>query len=67
MKKCILLFFIIGNSIFCNPTNPKIIKGEINFDRLKDILSITQNSEKAIINWQDFSIRENETTRFIMR
>lgn len=49
-----------------NPVGENVISGDASFDRgSSGILSVTQNSQTAIIHWQDFSIGAGELTRFI--
>ncbi|MBM3832743.1 MAG: filamentous hemagglutinin N-terminal domain-containing protein, partial [Verrucomicrobia bacterium] len=49
-----------------NPIGEQVTAGSVSFDRLyPGVLSIRQSTERAIINWQDFSISASELTRFI--
>jgi len=47
-----------------NPTLPQVVAGSAAFSQQGNTLAIT-NADKAIIQWQSFSIGANETTRFI--
>lgn len=42
-----------------------MVAGQAGFQRLGSTLSITQGSEKAIIQWQDFSIGAGAVTKFV--
>jgi len=57
--------FFISTFVFANPKDEKVVFGSVDIDRKKDILNIYQKSDKAIINWSDFSISENEITKII--
>ncbi|OGN61602.1 MAG: hypothetical protein A3F40_04220 [Chlamydiae bacterium RIFCSPHIGHO2_12_FULL_27_8] len=64
MKFKIFLFLLTLN-IFSNPIGEKIVSGKIEIKREDSKLLILQNSDKAIINWEDFSINFNEITKII--
>jgi filamentous hemagglutinin family protein len=49
-----------------NPVGPQVINGQVGISGQGNVLSIT-NSPGAIINWQAFSIDQNEITRFIQQ
>jgi len=51
---------------FCrsNPSGEQVVGGSASFDRSASTLQIT-TSDRAIINWQDFSIQFGETTKFL--
>jgi len=62
---------ILGMSIgvggaMANPTNATVVNGTATIELDGSILQIT-NSPGAIINWQDFSISQDEITRFIQQ
>jgi len=49
-----------------NPVGEQVVSGSVSFDRtVPGVLSIGQSSDRAIINWQDFSIGAGNLTRFI--
>jgi filamentous hemagglutinin family protein len=64
MKK-FLFFMLLTSTLFTNPKGESVVHGEALFSRDESSLIITQNSEKSIINWEDFSISKGELTRFI--
>jgi len=47
-----------------NPTAPSVVSGAATFNAVGKNLTVT-NSPGAIINWQGFSIRPDEVTRFV--
>ncbi len=49
-----------------NPSGGAVVHGGVTFEGLDTAnLRITQGTDKAIINWQDFSIGKGELTQFI--
>ena len=46
------------------PNNGTVISGDATISQNYTTTNINQNSNKAIINWQDFSIKSNETVNF---
>ena len=56
-----------GGSTWANPDGPTVVHGQVSFDRPdQNTLNIT-NTPGAIINWQSFSIANQEVTRFIQQ
>lgn len=51
------------SSVLANPAGEQVVGGSATFDRTGGTLSIT-TSDRAIINWADFSIQVGETTKF---
>ncbi len=47
------------------PSGEQVISGDVNFNRDGNVLTITQGSQTAIINWDDFSISQGALTQFI--
>ncbi|MBI5345865.1 MAG: hypothetical protein HZB76_01800 [Chlamydiae bacterium] len=64
-KKVGLAFFFCIATLQANPSGENVQHGDVNLSRSDNTLNITQNSDKAIINWQDFSIQASEVTKFI--
>jgi filamentous hemagglutinin family protein len=52
-------------SVLANPTGEQLVAGQATFQREGSTLTITQTSQRAIINWQDFSISAGHLTQFI--
>ncbi len=67
MKKiAILLLNLCVLNLFSNPSKEQIMHGDVNITSKNNILNIDQFTNKAIINWEHFSISENEITYFNM-
>ena len=63
----LLLGLLSGTHVFANPQGAQIVHGQVNFAHPDaHTLNIT-NSPGAIINWQQFSINQNEVIRFIQQ
>ncbi|MEM9444964.1 MAG: filamentous hemagglutinin N-terminal domain-containing protein [Verrucomicrobiota bacterium] len=48
-----------------NPSGENVIRGSVAFERNGSTLTITQNTDRAIINWNEFSIAGGELTKFL--
>ena len=63
----------MGSAIFCfsssismgNPEGGVVVGGQAAISQAGSTLQVVQTSDRAVINWRDFSIQPNETTRFI--
>jgi filamentous hemagglutinin family protein len=65
MKKIITIFFLsISAVIFANPNSPVVVNGSATFLQNNNILNINC-IDKTIINWDSFSIENNEVVNFI--
>ena len=72
LKRCALnvallvgLMPLLANA---NPTGASIVSGQVSIDTTTTPHKTTiTNSPNAIINWQNFSIAQNETTQFIQQ
>lgn len=53
-----------ATAVHANPTGPSVLSGAVTFDAVGKNLTVT-NTPGAIINWQGFSIRADEVTRFV--
>ncbi|TAK71806.1 MAG: filamentous hemagglutinin N-terminal domain-containing protein, partial [Betaproteobacteria bacterium] len=51
---------------YANPTNPAVVSGAATFAASGKTLNVT-NTPGAIINWQGFSVKADELTRFIQQ
>src|SRR3990172_2393755 len=60
-----LIFFSAGN-VFALPAGQQVVNGQASFITQGNNLTIT-NSPNSIINWQGFSINNNEAVRFIQQ
>jgi filamentous hemagglutinin family protein len=70
--KTLLGWFVAFTCLFipslalANPVGESVVAGSASFDRsAPGILNIHQGTDRAIINWQDFSIGANDLTRFL--
>jgi len=50
-----------------NPDGAQVINGQVSIDSSTPGVTTVTNSPNAIINWQNFSIGQNELTRFIQQ
>ncbi|HYC44717.1 MAG TPA: filamentous hemagglutinin N-terminal domain-containing protein [Burkholderiales bacterium] len=48
-----------------NPVGEKVIAGSATFNRSGNALTVNQGTDRAIINWQGFSIGAGELTKFV--
>ncbi len=62
---CLCLQLFVGVTLFANPIGEEVKHGDVKFIRDGNKLTITQGSDKAIINWKDFSINKEEWTQFL--
>lgn len=53
-----------GYGVYANPTGGQVVEGSAAISSSADTVTINQHTDRAIINWQSFSINEGETTRF---
>ncbi|MDP2268852.1 MAG: filamentous hemagglutinin N-terminal domain-containing protein, partial [Deltaproteobacteria bacterium] len=60
-----MIFFSAGN-VFALPAGQQVVNGQASFITQSNNLAIT-SSPNAIINWQGFSIANNESVRFIQQ
>ena len=66
MVLVLLLYAGVGAPVDAGPVGESVAAGSVSFDRtVPGVLSIRQSTDRAIINWQDFSIGAGELTRFI--
>ncbi len=59
------LFFALSGPVFGNPIDPEIVHGDVTVEDFGSSLQILQESDRAIIEWADFSISAREITRFV--
>jgi filamentous hemagglutinin family protein len=50
-----------------NPDGAQVVSGQVSIDSATPGVTAVTNSPNAIINWQNFSIAQNEMTRFIQQ
>ena len=65
----IVAFLFLFSPLLLNAANPvgeQVVSGSVSFDRtVPGVLSIGQGSDRAIIDWQDFSIGADNLTKFL--
>jgi len=61
------LGLLISVNAFANPQGPQVVHGQVGFSNPNSHTLNVTNSPNAIINWQGFSIPQNEITRFIQQ
>jgi filamentous hemagglutinin family protein len=62
----VLTSLLVPATLYGNPAGEAVVAGKVSFDRITPgVLSIRQDTDRAIINWQDFSIGAGDLTRFI--
>ena len=54
-----------GGIAFANPQGGEVMQGSAGISSSGNTCTVQQNSDKAILNWQNFSISEGELTKFI--
>jgi len=54
-----------GLVVRANPSGGKVVAGQAAIAGGAGALTVTQTSNRAVINWQDFSIAAGEVTRFV--
>ncbi|MCM2289314.1 MAG: filamentous hemagglutinin N-terminal domain-containing protein, partial [Sulfuritalea sp.] len=60
---CLAVAAAFAHPSLANPVGPSVAAGSATFATAGNTLTVT-NSPNAIINWQQFNIGQNETTRF---
>lgn len=58
-------YLILPSLLFAHPKNHETVAGEVHVVEKGEALEIVQNSKRAVVNWDSFSIGKNETARFI--
>jgi len=61
-----LLLFGQTAPVLGNPTGGQVVTGSASITNAGSTLNINQGSDKAIINWQSFSINSGELTKFLV-
>jgi filamentous hemagglutinin family protein len=58
------MFLILTNQLLAAPYGGRVTSGSASIKHTDNIVNINQNSTKATINWQGFSIAKDETVNF---
>ncbi|NBQ56388.1 MAG: filamentous hemagglutinin N-terminal domain-containing protein, partial [Verrucomicrobia bacterium] len=65
MLGCALHFALHSNPAFANPMGAQVVAGGAQIENAGSVVNITQTTDRAVINWQGFSIAGHEVTNFI--
>lgn len=52
-------------SLVAAPSGEEVKQGQCSFERERNVLTVSQSSDQAVIHWNDFSIAPGEMTRFL--
>lgn len=59
-----LISLVIASNLYSAPSGGTVVNGNVTINQNGNTTNINQSSQKASINWQDFSISKNETVNF---
>ncbi|MCG3703495.1 filamentous hemagglutinin N-terminal domain-containing protein [Aliarcobacter butzleri] len=59
-----VISLVVASNLYGAPTGGTVVSGNATINQNGNTTNINQSSNKAIINWQDFSIKSNETVNF---
>ncbi|MCT7535754.1 filamentous hemagglutinin N-terminal domain-containing protein, partial [Aliarcobacter cryaerophilus] len=59
-----LISLVVASNLYGAPTGGTVVSGNATISQNANTTNINQSSNKAVINWQDFSIKSNETVNF---
>lgn len=62
MRKWIGL--VLSGAVFANPLQPTVVSGDAFFQEMGSLLEI-KTGDRAVINWNEFSISPSEITQFV--
>jgi filamentous hemagglutinin family protein len=54
-----------SSTVQANPVGEQVVAGAAGFERVGGALTITQGTDRAVINWNSFSIGAGEITKFV--
>ena len=57
--------FLWTSTVQANPVGEAVVAGAAGFERVGGALTITQGTDRAVINWNSFSIGAGEITKFV--
>jgi filamentous hemagglutinin family protein len=66
MSVVLMLGLAASGQAIANPSGATVVNGSASFEQAGNSLTIT-NSPNAIINWNEFSIAQDELTRFVQQ
>lgn len=59
-----LISLVVASNLYGAPSGGTVVSGNATISQSGNSTNINQSSNKATINWQDFSIKSNETVNF---
>ncbi|MCT7481313.1 GLUG motif-containing protein [Aliarcobacter cryaerophilus] len=59
-----LISLVVASNLYGAPSGGTVVSGNATISQNANTTNINQSSNKTIINWQDFSIKSNETVNF---
>ncbi|MCT7604754.1 YDG domain-containing protein, partial [Aliarcobacter butzleri] len=59
-----LISLVVASNLYGAPSDGTVVSGNATISQNANTTNINQSSNKAVINWQDFSIKSNETVNF---
>ncbi|MFW2352168.1 beta strand repeat-containing protein [Aliarcobacter butzleri] len=59
-----LISLVVASNLYSAPSGGTVVNGNVTINQNGNTTNINQSSQKASINWQDFSISKNETVNF---
>ncbi|RXJ96788.1 hypothetical protein CRU94_01370 [Arcobacter sp. AHV-9/2010] len=59
-----LISLVVASNLYSAPSGGTVVSGNATINQNGNTTNINQSSQKASINWQDFSIKSNETVNF---
>ena len=59
-----LISLVVASNLYGAPSGGTVVSGNATINQSGNTTNINQSSNKAVINWQDFSIKSNETVNF---
>ncbi len=62
-----ILTVLYPSFVHANPTGASIVSGQVTINTATPHTTTVTNSPNAIVNWQNFSIAQNEATHFIQQ
>ena len=57
---------LLPPALYANPVGEQVAAGSATFQRVGNSLTVQQGTDRAVINWNQFSIGAGETTKFVM-
>jgi len=59
-----VISLVVASNLYGAPSGGTVVSGNATISQNANTTNINQSSNKAVINWQDFSIKSNETVNF---